>query len=197
MAAPTHPSTPGDPNSTHEALVTTPASASYPQWNETLRDGTPVLIRPMRHEDAALERAFIERLSPESRRMRFLGAIKEPTDEMIRRFTDIDYDHDAAFIAIADVNGAPCEIGVSRFSLSPNGESCECAVTVADDWHHRGLGTSLMKHLIDVARARGVRTMFSIDSAENASMRELAHYLGFTREADPDDPAEVVHTLKL
>ena len=64
-------------------------------WQETLRDGTRVLIRPIRKEDAALEREFLERLSPESRAYRFLGQMKV-SDEMARRLTDIDRERDMA-----------------------------------------------------------------------------------------------------
>jgi len=49
------------------------------QWKEKLRDGTTVLIRPIRGEDAEIERRFIEQLSPAARRLRFLGEIKTPT----------------------------------------------------------------------------------------------------------------------
>jgi hypothetical protein len=54
-----------------------------------------------------------------------------------------------------------------------------------------------MRHLIEVARSRGVRSMFSIDEADNASMRDLAKFLGFRRTRDPDDATQVIHTLTL
>jgi len=186
-----------DLKSSGHTLTTAPISADAPHWNETLRDGTRVVIRPIRAEDAALERAFIERLSPESRRLRFLGSISEPSDDMIRRLTDVDYQHDVAFIALVDHDGGQREIGVSRFSTTVDGKSCECAVTVADEWHNKGLGSLLMRHLIEVARQRGVRTMISLDAADNPAMRDLAHYLGFRRERDPNDAAQVIHTLTL
>lgn len=179
------------------ALEPAAASADHPHWTETLRDGTHVLIRPIHAADAALEKHFIERLSPASRRYRFLGAIGEPSDELLRRLTDIDYRRDAAFVALVHRDGEKREIGVSRFSLGADGKSCECAVAVADEWQHRGLGVVLMRHLIEVARARGIRSMVSYDAADNAAMRELAGFLGFRRTPDPDDPRQVVHTLLL
>jgi hypothetical protein len=54
-----------------------------------------------------------------------------------------------------------------------------------------------MRHLIDVARSRGIRTMVSFDPVENVEMRELAGYLGFERIADPQDRRMVTHRLKL
>jgi len=165
-------------------------------WHETLRDGTRVLIRPIRKEDAALERAFIERLSPVSRGYRFLGQMKV-NDDMIRRLTDLDYQRDMAFVALRHDSGQKMEIGVSRFCTSGDGTSCECAGVVSDEWQGRGLGHLLMRHLIEVARRRGIKRMFSIDAAGNQQMRKLAADLGFERKVDRDNPNEVIYSLDL
>jgi GNAT superfamily N-acetyltransferase len=165
-------------------------------WHETLRDGTRVLIRPIGKEDAALERAFIERLSPQSLRYRFLGQVKA-SDDLVRRLTDIDYRRDMAFVALRHEAGEKREIGVSRFFVSDDGTNCECTVAVSDEWQGKGLGHLLMRHLIEVARTRGIKRMFSIDSADNQQMRDLAASLGFDRKVDPDYPSEVTHSLAL
>jgi GNAT superfamily N-acetyltransferase len=174
------------------------SAASDPamHWHEKLDDGTRVLIRPIRKEDADLERSFIERLSPESRSYRFLGQVRA-SDDLIRRLTEIDYQHDMAFIALHLDAGEKQEIGVSRFSIGEDGESCECAVVVSDAWQGKGLGTLLMRHLIEVARQRGIKRMFSIDMAGNPGMRNLAASLGFVRKMDHEYPGEVIHTLDL
>jgi GNAT superfamily N-acetyltransferase len=169
----------------------------YPHWTETLRDGTCVAIRPICRADVEKERVFIQALSPQSRRFRFLGQIGSPSEQLLDQLTQVDYVHDAAFAATtADaIDGA--FIGVGRFGTSPDGMSCECAVAVLDGWQHRGLGTVLMKHLMQVARARGISYMYSLDAADNRAMAELADYLGFERHADRDDPTMVVHSLWL
>ncbi len=169
----------------------------HPRWIDVLRDGTKVGIRPVTKLDAAAERAFIESLSPEARRSRFLGQLSHPTGALITQFTDIDYNHDVAFAAVVPDGEKEKFIGVSRYSTNADGSSCECAVTVLDDWHQKGLGSALMKHLIEVARARGIRYMFSIDAAANADMADLAKYLGFTRRIDPGDPTDAIHSLWL
>ncbi len=179
------------------ALIIAAPSRDGPSWTETLSDGAPVAIRPIRKEDAALERAFIKRLSPESRRLRFLGQMNEASDALVRSLTDIDYRRDVAFIALVSSDGENREIGVARYSTNADGSACECAVTVADEWRHRGLGVILMRHLIDVARENGVKSMFSIDEADNSAMRDLARFLGFRRRRDPDDATQVIHTLAL
>ena len=102
-----------------------------------------------------------------------------------------------AFIALRHDAGEKREIGVSRFCVSKDGESCECAVAVSDEWQDKGLGTLLMRHLIEVARQRGIKRMISIDMAENVGMRKLAKSLGFDRKIYVDYPSEVIHTLDL
>lgn len=179
------------------ALVTAAPSRDAPHWVDTLSDGTHVVIRPIRKEDAALERAFIKRLSPESRRLRFLGQMNEASDALVKALTDIDYRRDVAFVALVHREGEKREIGVARYGTNDDGTACECAVTVADEWRNRGLGVALMRHLIEVARSRGVRSMFSIDEADNGAMRDLAKFLGFRRARDPDDATQVIHTLAL
>jgi len=174
-----------------------PIGPGSPHWNETLHDGTPVLIRPIGKSDVGLERAFIERLSPETRRFRFLGQMRSVSNEQLARFCDIAYDRDVAFVALVSDAGELREIGVSRYCLGPDATAGECALVVADEWQHRGLGTALMKHLIEHARSRGVRTLYSIDLAENVRMEDLARYLGFERRVDPEDPRQVVHTIRL
>ena len=180
-----------------EPLMPWNMGPDYPRWTETLRDRSSVVIRPVRHEDAAAERAFIEALSPESRRYRFLGQVRHPSIETIERFTDLDYVHDLAFAAVVHDDARDKFVGIARYSTSADGTDCECAVTVLDDWQGKGLGSVLMKHLIEVARSRGIKHMWSLDSAENLAMADLAHFLGFSRRADPDDPTQVVHSLWL
>jgi len=171
------------------------AGPEYPRWSETLRDHTHVLIRPITPKDKEAEREFIENLSLESRRYRFLGQVKCPSEALIEQFTDIDYVHEVAFVAVTPEGGHDRIVGVSRYSTDGAGQVCECAVTVSDEWQNKGLGTLLMRHLIEVARARGIRRMFAIDSAENVRMQDLANYLGFDRRVDPDDATQVIHEL--
>jgi GNAT superfamily N-acetyltransferase len=128
----------------------------YPRWSERLRDHSQVLIRPMRKDDAAEDREFIEALSPQARRYRFLGEIRHPSSELVERLTDIDYRKDLAFVAVVHADGRDRFVGVCRYSASADGTEAEFAVTVLDDWQHKGLGVALMTHLIEVARSRGI-----------------------------------------
>jgi len=183
-------------------MADTPAHAAYlgpdyPHWDATLSDGSKVLIRPIGPQDADAERAFIESLSPRSRRNRFLGQIAHPSDELIGQLTDIDYVNDVALVAIPTQGCGSGIVGVSRYAVDSSRRSCECAVVVADAWQGKGLGTALMECLKALAAERGMLSMRSIDLAENWEMRELASELGFHSSPDPDDPHQVIHTVSL
>lgn len=169
----------------------------YPHWDTTLADGSRVLIRPIGPQDAAAERAFIESLSPKSRRNRFLGQVAHPSDELIGQLTDIDYVNDVALVAIAPQEAGHGIVGVSRYAVDSSRKSCECAVVVADAWQGKGLGTALMECLKTLAAERGLLSMRSVDLAENREMRDLASALGFHSCPDPDDPCQVIHTISL
>lgn len=167
------------------------------RWTERLHDRSEVLVRPLSPLDRQEERRFIEGLSAESRRFRFLGQVASPSAELVSRLTDVDFEHDVAFAAIEHSDGRDHIVGVARYSVDATGDNCECAVTVADAWREKGLGTVLMRHLIELARERGMRSMYSVDAVDNVDMRDLARFLGFQTHLDPEDPHLYVHRLDL
>ena len=180
-----------------EALSPWQMGPDYPRWNETLRDGSHVLIRPVRKQDAASERAFIQALSPQAHRYRFLGQVSHPSDELIERLTDIDYKHEIAFAAVVHDDSWDKLVAVGRYSANAGETSCECAVTVLDDWQGKGLGTIMLTRLIEVARSRGIKRMWSVDSSDNAAMADLARYMGFQCKQDPENSSQVIYSLWL
>ena len=162
-----------------------------------MADGTALTIRPIRPEDAAMERAFVDGLSERSRYLRFMYFLKRITPQMVSRFTQIDYDREMALVALVRDEGVERQIAVGRYAMYPDGRGCEFAIVVADDWHGRGLATELLKRLIDVARDRRLDYMDGIVLQENKGMIALARDLGFEQRPSPDDPQVVLMTLRL
>lgn len=146
-------------------------------------DGTRVLIRPVHAQDLELVQAFVRELSPESRYNRFHGAVKELTPGMARWATHVDYDRHMALIAVVYQDGREIEIGAARYAVSPDGETAEFAVAVADAWQGRGVGARLLRGVIEVAARRGLRWMEGDVLATNRGMRALARKLGFQSRA--------------
>jgi long-chain acyl-CoA synthetase len=168
------------------------------EWTETLRDGRRALIRPIRRDDVDRNAAFLDSLSQPSRHFLFLAGVSRLSGDELRRLCDPDYSHDMAYVAL-DSRSAnqQRQIGVCRYAGGDATKGAEISVAVADDWQHCGLGTRLLTHLIDYARAHGVSRLYSIDSLANTRMRELARDLGFREQTDPDDPSQVICYLDL
>lgn len=158
------------------------------EWE--LPDGRMVTIRPIRPEDSDLEQEFVKHMSDESKYYRFMDTLRELTQAMLVRFTQIDYDREMALIAtIPDENGKELQIGVSRYVTNPDGESVEFALAVADDWQKHGVGRKLMTALIQSARMKGYRAVVGDVLALNSKMFRLMTSLGFSIHPHPDDPA--------
>ncbi len=159
--------------------------------------GQVVTIRPLNAADAKIEAEFVHNLSDETRHFRFLGGVKELSAAELKKLCDIDGEHNMAFVATVQESGREREIGVSRYAQATQEGSSEMAVTIADAWQHKGLGALLARHLIDYARAHGVRQLYSVDLAENTAMRHLAQDLGMNARRSLDDPSEVIYSLPL
>ena len=106
--------------------------------------GEVVSIRPIRIADAQMEADFIRRLSAETKHYRFLGGVKELSPIELSRLCQVDGRHSMAFVATVRRDGVETEIGVSRYAPNSRSDAREIAVTVADEWQHKGLGTMLM-----------------------------------------------------
>ena len=152
-----------------------------------LPDGTAVTLRPIRPEDAVIEREFVNGLSEKSRYLRFMYAIQEISPAMLSRFTQIDYDREMAFVAIVEIGGREQEIGVARYTTLADGESCEFAIVISDRWQGKGLARRLLAALIEVARNRRLKQMRGVVLAENTRMLKLARAVGFEIHPDPAD----------
>lgn len=155
----------------------------------TLRDGARVIVRPIRPSDRQIEKEFVQKLSNESKYFRFMGALRELDESMLNRFTQIDYDKEMALIAVSCENGQETEVGVARYVINPDGTSCEFAIAVADAWQQRGLGSILMRALVNAASARGLQAMEGIVMSANHGMLGFMNALGFSIEPVPGDPA--------
>ncbi|MEJ2360081.1 MAG: bifunctional acetate--CoA ligase family protein/GNAT family N-acetyltransferase [Gammaproteobacteria bacterium] len=153
-----------------------------------LADGTDVVSRPIRPEDADIETAFIARLSAQSKYFRFMRALQELTPEMLVRFTQIDYDREMALIAVLQQGEKEIEIAVARYITNPDATSCEFAIVVADEWTKKGIGSQLLRQLMAVARARGLQTMEGEVLSDNRPMLDMARVLGFSVQMRQDDP---------
>jgi acetyltransferase len=165
-----------------------------------LADGTKLNVRPIRPEDADLERAFVASLSEQTRYFRFFYRLHELTPAMLARFTQVDYDRELALLALAPDPKSPAKetiVGISRYIANHDGESAEFAVVVADAWHGRGIGRMLMERIIVCAKKRGFKRLEGIVLRANQGMLKFTEQLGFEIHDDPEEPEQVTVALAL
>src|SRR4029453_15281757 len=166
----------------------------------TLRDGTVLALRPVRPEDAEIERAFVAGLSEETRYFRFFYRLHELTPAMIGRFTQVDYDRELALLALtedAQAPGGQSIVGIARYIANLDHATAEFAIVVTDAWQHRGVASQLMKALIACARRKGLRSLEGVVLRSNQNMLHFVQRLGFDVHDDPSDPEQVNVSLAL
>ena len=157
--------------------------APYPNQYEIdwmLRDGTPLLIRPMKPEDEQLVHDFLGKCSEETLYFRYFRLIKKWTHEMLIRFTQNDYDRELGLMAIGRPPGPEVMLGVSRLVMEANRETAEFAIIVADQWQGKGLGPKLVEEVVAIAREWGVKLLYGEVLATNQPMLEMVKRLGFS-----------------
>lgn len=168
------------------------AAVSGRYWIESLKDGRHVLIRPLTERNREREYAFVKRLAANSSHMRLLTPDCAPGTPVPSQYNN----KRLAFGALIHDQGTLIDIGISRYAIL-NPHTCECAVTVADEWRRMHLGHLLMKHLIKAAHKNGFRQMTLTDAASNTAMQHLARAMGFMSCHDPADHTLVTHQLHL
>jgi acetyltransferase len=184
-----------DPETREEEL---PRSAIRPYPNQyvseaKMRDGTPVIIRPIRPEDEPLMVKFHESLSERSVYMRYFHAMnltRRTAHDRLTRICFIDYDREMALVAEREnpETGEPEILGVARLSRNRAfPDEAEFAILINDHFQGQGLGTILLEKLLEVGRAEGLRRITAQILYENRAMQHLSKKFGFHLQHDPEE----------
>ncbi len=143
--------------------------------DEHLRDGTTVRFRPIHPDDGAALSVFHDGLSARSVYRRFFFVHPHLTEAEILRFTRVDYADRMAYVV---VDGDRI-VGVGRYERMPAGDEAEVAFVVTDDHQHLGIGTLLLDHLADAARAQGIARFTAQTMTDNRDMLGVFLASGF------------------
>jgi acetyltransferase len=162
-------------------LIISPYPSQYESYH-TLKDGTVVLLRPIRPEDEPLILELFNTFSKETIVYRFFHVIKVTTHEQLVRYTQIDYEREIAIIAVCQPPGRERIFGVVQLIFEPGEEKAEFAIVVGDPWQGRGLGAKLMEVGVSVAKKRGVKFLWGEIIPENMPMITLSKKMGFNIE---------------
>jgi GNAT superfamily N-acetyltransferase len=156
--------------------------------NVRLRDGSVVLIRPVRPDDKPLFVAGFERLSEQSRYLRFMGHKKALSLRDLEFFTELDHDDHEAIGAIDPYTGEG--LAVARYMRFPEDpRTAEAAVVVIDAWQGRGLGSLLLERLVEIARRHGIERFAATLFTDNRAMLGLFQRIGDVEVLDTEGAA--------
>jgi acetyltransferase len=154
----------------------------YPEEYVTerkLKDGTPVVLRPIKPEDEPMWHDLLGSCSTQSLWFRFSYLFKQTTHEMATRYCFIDYDRELGIVAEVEEEGQRKLIGVGRLVADADHDAAEYAVIVVDRWHGHGLGGLLTDYCLEVAKPWGVRRIVAEVSKDNSRMLATFRNRGF------------------
>jgi acetyltransferase len=181
---------------TPEGDLPQPAIRPYPVqyvWDEELKDGTPVTVRPIRPEDEPLMVRFHESLSDQSVYMRYFHAMnltQRTAHERLTRICFIDYDREMALVAEKrdPETGERAILGVGRLSRDHSApDEAEFSVLVSDQYQRQGLGTTLLGRLLEVGRQEGISRITADILPNNRPMQRVSRSAGFHLRHDPEE----------
>jgi acetyltransferase len=163
-----------------------------------LRDGTPVILRPVRPEDARYADAFFQWLSEETKYMRFMYPVKELTPDILAGvLTQNGLKRVALVVEPAQqAAGDPTPaVAIGRYVSTEDPAVCEVAITVGDAWQGRGVGRTLLTRLITLAARGGYTVMSAVALTTNSKMVGLARSFGFEIHSEPGGMTTMRRTL--
>ncbi len=191
-------------NEVPEEKLPRPAIRPYPiqyvgPW--TMKNGAQVILRPIRPEDEPLIAKLHETLSDRTVYLRYFhmqNLSSRVAHERLLQKCFIDYDREIALVADYHDprSGERSILAVGRLSKNPEENEGEVAVLVGDPWQKQGLGTELVRRLVDVARHEKLSRVLAIIMPENRAMQSLADQFGFTVQPG-EDPDLLTAVLKL
>jgi acetyltransferase len=161
-------------------------------WQLPASDNSETAIRPIRPEDEPLMVAFHQTLSEQSVYHRFFNVLPlstRVTHERLHRRCFIDYDREMALVADRyDPKTNIHEIlGVGRLNRIHGTPDAEFGLLISDGHQRRGLGTAILRHLIDIGRQEGLHRITAQVMASNAGMQRVCERTGFHLQPNPED----------
>lgn len=185
-----------------DSALPQPAIRPYPrqyQWDWRPRDGGRLTIRPIRPEDEPLIAEFHGTLSDRSVYMRYLHPIalhQRIAHERLARICIVDYDREIVLVAEEPATAGEERriVGVGRLTKLHWSEEAEFALLVSDRFQRRGLGSELLRRIVEVGRGERLRRIVGYISAENTQMLQLATRVGF-RAAPLEEDRSVVEAI--
>ncbi len=160
-----------------------------------LRDGTEIILRPIKPEDEPLWLELLGSCSKESIYSRFRYDFYFDSHEVATQYCFIDYDREMAIVAEIEEEGRKKLIGVGRLIADPDVEITEYAVLITDAWQHRDLGQILTSYCLEIAQQVGIKKVVAETTKDNKAMIAVFRKMGFTVNYNEDTTVSVTRDM--
>jgi len=162
---------------------------------EKLKDGSPIVLRPIKPEDEPMWLELLASCSKESIYHRFRYDFYFDSHEVATQFCFIDYAREIAIVAEIESEGKKKLIGVGRLIADPDVEVMEYAVLITDEWQKKELGYMLTKYCMEIAVSRGVKKLVAETTRDNKPMISVFRKLDFKIRFNEDTTVSVKKEL--
>lgn len=170
--------------------MATPSAPEYPtHWEAdvVLRDGGTAQVRPIVPDDADRLVAFFDRVSDESKYLRFFAPHPQLSAKDVHRFTHHDYVDRVGLAAVVG-DAFIATVRYDRIEPAADGATqAEVAFLVQDDQQGRGVASALLEHIAACARERGVRRFVAEVLPANSRMIKVFTDAGYTQKRSFED----------
>jgi len=145
----------------------------------TLKDGTKVLLRPIKPSDATLKQHLFYALSKETIKKRYLGSLKAMPLKRIWPYVTVDYENEMSIVGVVMEGGMENFVAIGSYARIPHTRMAEVSLVVRDDWQNKGLGTVLLKYLIEIAKKKGFEGFTAWVLIDNTKMMHIFKKLSY------------------
>lgn len=156
-----------------------------------LKDGTEIILRPIKPEDEPLWLELLASCSKESIYHRFRYDFYFDSHDVASQFCFIDYDREIAIVAEVEEDGHKKIIGVGRLIADPDVEVMEYAILITDAWQKKELGFTLTNYCMEIAKLRGVKILAAETTKDNKPMISVFRKLNFKIRFNEDTTVSV------
>ena len=156
-----------------------------------LKDGTEIILRPIKPEDEPLWLELLASCSKESIYHRFRYDFYFDSHDIASQYCFIDYDREIAIVAEVEDEGKKKLIGVGRLIADPDVEVMEYAILITDAWQKKELGFTLTNYCMEIAKSRGVKILAAETTKDNKPMISVFRKLNFKIRFNEDTTVSV------
>lgn len=144
-------------------------------------------MRPLRLTDEALVRDLFYKLSPDSVHDRFFQMLRSMPHQKLQELLRVDYEADMALVVLDDPSESATMLAIAHYRKERTTNFAEAAFLVRDDWQGKGIGTVLMRALVEAAQTHGIGGFTAEVLMANGGMLRIFHKCGFAVESALQD----------